>query len=136
MMIGSGIPVRLLAVVLVMSSVMGCRAIEGDFSPGCAVYAGDRVSLHDGRFSWDRFTDARRVDTDGQPVDPFPDFPKTGSYTLSGNRVDLESGGEVIASWYLHEDGDRLLLLSADQQAAWEASGQYPECPLVPRGGD
>lgn len=136
MMNGSEIPARLLVVVLVVSSVAGCRAIEGDFAPGCAAYAGDRISLHNGRFSWDRFTDARRLDTDGQPVDPFPEFPKTGSYTLSGNRVDLESDGEVLASWYLHEDGERLLLLSADQQSDWEASGRYPDCPLVPSRGD
>lgn len=122
---------RLLAMLLIVSSLAGCRAIEGDFAPGCMAYAGDRISLHDGRFSWDRFTDARRVDDDGQTVDPFPDFPKTGAYTLSDNRVDLESGGELLASWYLHEDGSRMLLLSADQEAAWAASGQYPECPLV-----
>ena len=123
---------RLLAALLIFFALSGCRAIEGDFSPGCLAFAGDRVSLHDGRFSWDRFTDARRVDDAGRTVDPFPDFPKTGPYTMTDNRVDLQSeSGELLASWYLHEDNGRMLLLSAEQEAAWTASGRYPECPLV-----
>ena len=131
-MIRSRTHARLLAVLLMMISVTGCRAVEGEFSPGCMAFAGDRVSLHEGRFSWDRFTDARRVDDAGRTVDPFPDFPKTGPYTVTDNRLDLRSGdGELIASWYLHEDGSRMLLLSAEEEAAWASSGEYPECPLV-----
>ena len=92
-----------------------------DVAPDCQAYAGDRMEFADGRFTWDRFTDIRRVGEDGKPLDPFPGFPKSGSYAVNGNAVELRGDdGELLSTWYLHDDDGKML--NAVTSGAWRAS--------------
>jgi len=110
----------------------GCRDIEGEYLPGCTAFAGSRIELADGRYSWDRFTDARRIDADGNVVDPYPNFPKTGAYERDGPAVRLlDADGGQAGIWFLHRTDDGLLLLDEAQQKAWEQEGGFPDCPLM-----
>ena len=119
----------LLALFVVLT---GCRAIEGTYSPSCVAFAGDSISLREGQYSWNKFTDERRIGPDGKVVDPYPDYPKTGAYELDGDGVRLlEDGGGVLATWYIHEEDGRLILLSQSQQDVWSSEGVYPNCPLA-----
>ncbi len=116
--------------------LLGCRTadvpLEGSFAPACTAFAGDRMSLREGQYSWNKFTDERRLGPDGEPVDPYPDFPKIGDFEIDGDAVRLlEPGGSVLATWYLHDREGQLLLLNQSQQDAWSAGGTYPDCPLA-----
>ncbi len=125
-----------LSVVLALLALIGCRTggepLEGSFVPACTAFAGDRMSFREGQYSWNKFTDERRIGPDGEPVDPYPDFPKTGDFELDGDAVRLlQEDGSVLASWYPHDRAGQLLLLNQSQQDAWSASGTYPDCPLA-----
>jgi hypothetical protein len=111
----------------------GCKSIEGTWQPGCVAFAGDRITLADGRYSWDRFTDAREIDDQGNVVDPYPDFPKTGRYRVDGETVQLLGpDDDVLATFHLHEDGGNYRLLTPEEHAAVLNGGQMPDCPLGP----
>lgn len=113
----------------------GCTAIDGTYYPGCPGYAGDKVELADGRVTWDRFTDVVRVGPDGRPVDPFPDYPRYGRYEVHGKALSIElEGEEETRRMYIHVDGERLVLLTADQYADWERTGRYDDCALTREG--
>lgn len=110
----------------------GCASHEGEYSPGCIAYAGSTISLDDSRFVWERFTDQVRVDEHGQVVDPFPGYPKRGTYTIDGQTVYLASnGGQALDRLYLHERDGTYLLLTADENASWQQTGNYPDCVLT-----
>ena len=116
--------------------LIGCRTVdeplEGSFAPACTAFAGDRMSLREGQYSWNKFTDEIRLGADGEPVDPYPDFPKTGAFEVEGNAVRLlDEGGSLFGTWYLHNREDQVLLLNQSQQDAWSTSGTYPDCPLA-----
>ena len=78
-------------VLLTTFWVLGACAskYDGFYEPACIAHAGDRITLHKGRFEWQRFTDEIRVDDSGKVIEPFPDFPKTGRYELDDNRIEL-----------------------------------------------
>ncbi len=123
----------LLVALLVLTA---CRSvdepIEGSFVPACTAFAGDRMTLREGKYSWNKFTDVRRLGPNGEPVDPYPDFPKVGDFEVDDNAVRLlEADGAVLGTWYLHMRDDQFLLLNQDQQDAWSADGSFPNCPLV-----
>lgn len=112
--------------------LVACKAYEGEYAPGCIAYAGSRISLDSGRFVWDRFTDQVTVDADGNVVDPYPDYPKHGTYTIEGDAVIMATeSGESMETLYLHRDGDRHRLLTAEQDAEWKESGAYADCVLT-----
>ncbi|MEM9209012.1 MAG: hypothetical protein AAGA61_07190 [Pseudomonadota bacterium] len=126
---------RMLVVLAVLVS-SGCRTtdepVEGSFVPGCTAFAGDRISLREGQYSWNKFTDERRLGATGEPVDPYPDFPKVGDYEVDGNAVRLlDNAGGVLGTWYVHLREEQILLLSQAQEEAWSADGGFPDCPLV-----
>jgi len=123
---------RCAALLVAILAIAGCRDFEGDYAPGCQAYAGSRIQLADGNYVWERFTDARRVDAEGNVIDPYPGYPKRGRYERSGPAFRLlDADGETLATYHLHESDSGLLLLTAEQQAAWEADGSYPDCPLT-----
>lgn len=110
----------------------GCASHEGTYSPSCIAFEGSNIQLSDGRFAWEKFTDAVVVDDDGNVVNQFPGYPLRGTYRVEGNAVHMQAdSGMATAPMYLHSDGDREYLLSAEQWKAAEASGEYAECALV-----
>lgn len=115
--------------------VAGCSTIEGTYSPNCAAYEGDRITLDGGQFVWDRFTDTVPVDEDGEPVDPTPGYPKSGSYSETGNLLAFETeAGEALGPLYAHRQEGLAYLLTGDQRDVFEESGRLPECALVLEG--
>ena len=128
------IPIR---IVLFLSALLlaACASHEGLYEPGCIAFEGHRIKLEGGRFEWQRFTDQRVIGDDGKIVDPFPGFPKTGTYSRSATRVDLRADdGSSLDSWFLVEQGEQVYLLTGPQHDAVTAGKPIPACALVLRG--
>ena len=110
----------------------GCNAQDGTFAPGCTAFAGDTVELTDGRFVWDRFTDQIEIGADGEPVDPYPDYPVSGNVTVDGNKAVMTADdGTAMTPMFLQEIDGQVRLLTEAQHAAWESSGEVEDCALV-----
>ena len=123
---------RNIATVLIAVMVSGCVSHEGTYSPDCIAYAGSNISLSDGQFVWEKFTDEVIVDDDGEIVNQFPGYPMRGSYRIEGQTVYMESNaGEPIEKMYVHRRDNRQYLLSAGQFEAWENTGMYADCALM-----
>lgn len=119
-------------VFLLVLVLRGCKSIEGNYNPDCAAFAGDSIELHAGRFTWTRFTDEVRVDNAGNKIDPFPDFPKSGTYVVNGDQVELRvDGDETPAIYMLQAHEGRTYLLTATQQKHFTAEGVIERCSLV-----
>ncbi len=109
----------------------GCLSHEGTYLPGCIAYAGSKITLGDGAFVWEKFTDAVVVDDEGEVVNQFPGYPMRGRYRVEEQTVYLESNsGDPLQVMYLHRYEDSYLLLTADEFAAWEKTGNYADCTL------
>ena len=123
---------RLFAIILLAGALSGCKSAEGLYLPGCAAYAGDRIELQDGRFVWDKYTDQVRLDAAGERIDPFPGFPRSGTYAINGDVLTLEvADPRSRETFFLHYDDGRLILLTETQQAEFESGGRYDECVLT-----
>lgn len=117
---------------LVIAVASGCKVEDGVYLPGCIAYAGDSIELANGRFEWDRFTDAVEVDASGNVVDPYPDYPKVGTATVTGDSVVLtDDDGNVVDTRALVTHAGRPYLLTAAERAEWQRSGLMPACALV-----
>lgn len=115
-----------------VGTLAACNADEGVFLPDCIAYAGDSIELRDGRYEWDKFTDAVEVDDAGNVRDPFPDYPRAGTYEVDGARVILTGDdGAVQARMTLVELDGRPYLLTEKEFSAWQASREMPNCALV-----
>ena len=125
-------PIRVVLLVAVLLTA-GCRAdFDGDYAPGCMAFAGSNIELRSGRFVWDQFTDQIEVGADGNPVDPFPDYPISGSYTVEEQRLIMTSDdGRALEVMHVHEIGGSLRLLTQEQNDSWAASGSVDECSLA-----
>ena len=109
----------------------GCSAYEGVYEPACIAFQGDHVTLADGRFVWDRFTDQVRVDEHGEVVDPFPNYPKAGRYELDDNRIELiTDDGVYLDDHFFAERRDSLYLLTYDEYQAFLRDERVPGCGL------
>ena len=111
----------------------GCaNHLEGVFEPACIAYEGDRVKLGGGRFEWDRFTDAIPIDEDGNRLDPFPGYPKTGKVAQEEERLTWSADdGSTIDERYLLDYRGRTYLLTWDQNEAVLDGEEMPACALV-----
>ena len=119
----------LLSAALLLSA---CAPHAGRYAPDCTAFAGSVVSLDGSSFVWERFTDEVRVDADGNRVEPYPDYPKRGTYRKEGNALYLEDGnGDAVATLYLHKDSESYRLLTVEEHEAWERSGEYARCALT-----
>ena len=118
---------------LAASLLVGCAStMQGTFEPACIAYEGDRVALSEGRFEWQRFTDAVAVDQDGNRIDPFPGYPKTGRFEQDGERLSWDADdGSTIDERYLLEHRGRTYLLTWDQNEAVLDGEEMPACALV-----
>lgn len=109
----------------------GCVSHDGRYLPGCTAYAGNRITLNQGSFVWEKFTDAVVVDDDGNVVDQFPGYPLEGSYRIDGQTVQMEAlSGESLETMYLQESGEQRYLLTAEEFASWQQEGTRHECAL------
>lgn len=111
--------------------LVGCANTEGVFEPACIAYEGDKIELRDGRFEWHRFTDQREVDSNGNVIDPFPDYPKNGRYELQDGRVRFYAdGGERLPDYFLHKQPDGSYLLTEEQRKSLLGGAEIPSCAL------
>jgi len=108
-------------------------SIDGRYEPGCAAYAGDIVTLENGAFSWDRYTDAIRLDENDRPIDPFPGYPISGSYEVDGDRVTFDGGAESAPGpLFIRRTADGTVhLLSAEQIDDWDGTANSDACVLT-----
>lgn len=109
----------------------GCRDVEGVYEPSCIAFAGETITLREGRYEWDRFTDERRLAEDGSVIDPYPDFPRNGNYRVDDQRVELSpaEGGPVESRFLVARDGD-LYLVDAPTRDRLEQGEALPDCAL------
>ena len=115
--------------------LVACVSHEGTYSPDCIAYAGSNISLSDGQFVWEKFTDAVVVDEAGEVVNQFPGFPMRGSYRIEGQIVHMESAaGDAMEKMYLHTRDKRQYLLTADQFDAWQKTEKHADCALMLNG--
>lgn len=118
-------------VLILLSTLAACASIEGTYEPACIAYEGDRVILRDDRFEWQRFTDERNVDENGTLIDPFPDYPKLGSYTVDDARVRLNADNGVhLDDWYLLEHQGDIYLLTYEQNEVFLNNEGLATCAL------
>jgi hypothetical protein len=123
---------RCTAVAIIAILLAACASHEGTYSPACVAYAGSNIVLSSGQFVWEKFTDSVVVDDDGKVVNQFPGYPMQGNYRIEGQTVYMQAAsGESLANMYLHRDGDRRYLLTAEQSEALEKTGNYADCALV-----
>jgi len=117
---------------LLSVSLVGCSSHEGRYSPACIAYAGSIITLSNGKFVWEKFTDALAMDDDGNVVNPFPGYPMHGTYRIEGQTVFMEAvPGEKLANMYLEQHDDRQYLLTAKEAQEWRKTGKLTECALV-----
>jgi hypothetical protein len=104
---------------------------DGVFEPACIAHAGDKITLNDGRFVWEKFTDEIRIDEHGNRIDPFPGYPIDGEYDIRKERVSLIPDGSAARSErYLLEYRKHLYLLTFDQNEAVLDGVKMPTCAL------
>ena len=116
---------------LVASLCTACASVDGTFEPACMAFAGDRITFDNGRFEWARFTDVRPIGEDGKEIDPFPDYPKNGRYTVRSQTVEFRTdGGDLLDDHYLVEHDGSLYLLTSEQHARFSTDNSLPECAL------
>ena len=117
--------------IAAMCLLSACSSLEGVFEPACIAYEGDRVRLTDGRFEWQKFTDQRSIDEHGNVIDPFPGYPKHGSFAVSDSRVTFVPDDDSrIDDRYLLEHRNRVYLLTWEQSEAFLNGEGMPVCAL------
>jgi hypothetical protein len=110
----------------------GCASYDGTYSPDCLAHAGNRITLDNGRFVWDKFTDQVLVNDAGEVVDQYPEYPLRGRYSLHGETVHFESyTGEPLPPMHLKREDNKTYLLTPKQLESWETPGTRPRCPLT-----
>ena len=122
---------RLITTILLVGILAGCKSAEGVYLPGCAAYAGDRIELRNGEVQWDKFTDQVDIDASGNRIEPFPGYPRRGSYRIDGQVVTLTMDNDVSETLYLHVRDGRALLLTEAQHQALESGGRHDDCALT-----
>ena len=116
---------------LIAVFLCSCTTVDGLYTPSCVAYEGSEIELSADRFTWRRFTDERKLDEHGQPLESFPDFPKTGRYESHGSRIDLipEDGSPAVRFHVKVESKDTYLLTDAEADGL-RSGGEMPECAL------
>lgn len=119
------------ALGMTLVTLAGCAAIDGTYAPACVAFEGETITLDDGRFVIDRFTDAVEVDDEGNVLDAFPGYPMRGSYRFDGSVLHMEtdSGTTLPLRFLVESDGDKHLL-TEEQYEAWTDRGSVDPCAL------
>lgn len=127
----------LLFLLAVTSACAGQADVTGTYLPSCVAFAGNRIELSGGAFTWDKFTDEVRVDDAGSVVDPFPGYPLRGTYAIDNDVVRLTTdAGELAGEMHLVRRPGQVYLLTAAEFDAWERNGSVPECALLHGSGE
>ena len=123
---------RIFIITLMAIFLFSCKPYEGNYSPDCVAFEGNKVELSEGRFLWEKFTDQVFVNDDGEIVNSFPGYPMEGAFRIDGQSVYLKSDtGASVQTMVLHERNKHHYLLTAEQFAELESSGTFPGCALV-----
>lgn len=119
------------APLILLLVLAGCRDYEGQYEPSCIAYEGDRVFLVKNRFEWQKFTDQRMIDENGNVVAAFPDYPKTGSYSLDDGRVEFRpNDATLIEDHFLISAGNSYYMLTEEQHQAYLVTNELANCAL------
>ena len=123
---------RISAICLMTSVLAACAGTSGTWVPGCPTHEGDRITLDDGTFVWDRFTDEVVVDIDGEHKDLFPDYPKSGTFKVDGDRLimTMDSGAQ-LPDMHFVEIGSSTFLLTTGQFERYHNGGGIDACALT-----
>ena len=122
---------RILVVANCTLVLAACASIEGTYLPACEAYAGSEIRLEAGRFHWSKFTDQVKLDADGNPIDPFPGFPREGAYAVDDKTITLTpASGEAPEILHLHEQGGAIYLLTNAEHVAVAEGADIPRCAL------
>ncbi len=122
---------RIAATAFLAVMLSGCLSHEGTYLPGCIAYAGNKITLSDSQFTWENFTDAVVINDDGEVVNQFPGYPMRGSYRIEEQTLYLQpDSGDQVPVMYLQQHENSFYLLTEDEFAAWEKTGNYADCAL------
>ena len=114
-----------------MLSLVACATQDGVYEPACVAYEGDKLELTAGRFEWQRFTDERVVGESGKVVPPFPGFPKSGTYRVTEDKLQLTTDDDVrLEDWFIVDHAGQRYLLDTKQHNTFIDDGKMPECAL------
>jgi len=95
-------------------------------------HVGSRIQLNDSEFVWEKFTDQASVDEDGNKIDPFPGYPRRGTFRIDGHGIVLNfDDDESVDTLQVREHQGRHLLLTKPQAEAWDATGELDACALT-----
>ena len=119
-------------IAIFAAPLCGCVSHDGTYEPGCIAYAGSTITLTDGQFVWEKFTDEVVVNDEGNVVNQFPGYPLRGTYRINGQIVLMEStNGESLENMYLHRHDDHTYLYTAQQFEEWQSAGKRADCALI-----
>lgn len=118
------------AVATLAVSLAACHTPPRVYTPACPAYTGDRIVLEDSRFTWHRYTDVIELGPDGEPADPYPDFPKSGEVRRANGELTFMRDGAEIAAFSLVEAAGEQYLLTTAEASAVRAGGGIPPCAL------
>ncbi len=122
----------LTTIALTAALLTGCVSHDGTYAPSCTAFAGSEITLSDGSFVWEKFTDEVVVNDDGEAVDRFPGYPLRGSYRINGQTVRMTTGdGSAMDNMYLHRHEGNWYLYTAEQFEQWQATEAHDDCALV-----
>ena len=126
----------LITILLAIAALAGCVSHDGTYEPSCVAFAGDQITLADGSFVWEKFTDEVVINDSGEVVERFPGYPLRGSYRINGQIVRMTQGdGTAMENMYLHRHEGQRYLYTAEQFEQWQATGKTAECALVLASG-
>ncbi|MGI9204369.1 MAG: hypothetical protein ACR2Q3_10190 [Woeseiaceae bacterium] len=112
-------------------ALWACTNQELSFEPSCIAYEGDRVILSGNQFEWRKFSDQVPMGADGARANPFPGYPKSGTYRMENERVEFKpKDGSEIADYYMLNQHGARYLLTAEQHQKFAADGQLENCAL------
>ncbi|MDH3373754.1 MAG: hypothetical protein OER22_08870 [Gammaproteobacteria bacterium] len=122
----------IIRITIFAALLSGCVSHDGTYAPSCIAYAGSTITLADGQFVWEKFTDEVVVNDDGSVVNQFPGYPLRGKYRIDGQTVLMESvEGESIDKMYLHRHDNKSYLYTPQQFEHWQSTGESAKCALM-----
>ncbi len=125
-------PSRVATIACFAATLSACVSHDGTYAPSCIAYAGSTITLADGQFVWERFTDEVVVNDEGKVVNQFPGYPLRGKYRIDRQTVSMESaGGEPLENMYLHRLDGQSYLYTAQQFEHWQSTGESAKCALM-----